>query len=145
MNKDFEVLQLELAWLVRYISSLTPNQTERTLDRSGFLILQYIEAQGSAGIKELASYFKLDISTMSRQVRKLEQKDCLKRIPKPEDKRAFSLSLTTSGKDILDTYRDVKVKRIEELFGHWKDQDLKDFSRLLEKANKDIRRGKPRD
>jgi len=142
MKKDFEILQLELASLVRYISSLTPNQTELMLDRSGFLILQNIEEKGPAGIKELADYFKLDISTMSRQVRSLEKKDCLKRNPKPEDKRAFTLSLTAKGEDMLNTYRDIKVNRIKELFGHWEDQDLKDFSSLLQKANDAIRKSK---
>lgn len=139
MNKKYEDLQLELASLVRYITSLTPSQTGRMLDRSGFLILQHIDARGTASIKELATYFKLDISTMSRQVRSLEQKEYLARRTNPSDKRAHFLTVTSSGMEQLTTYRSVKSKRIQQLFGEWDEKSLKQFTSLLRKANEEFR------
>ncbi|WLV24370.1 MarR family transcriptional regulator [Aciduricibacillus chroicocephali] len=139
MDKKFEDLQLELASLVRYITSLTPSQTGRMLDRSGFLILQHIDSKGTASIKELATYFKLDISTMSRQVRSLEQKDYLARRPNPSDKRAHFLTVTSSGKEQLNAYRTLKSKRIQQLFGEWDEESLKQFTRLLQRANEEFR------
>lgn len=139
MSKKFSDLQLELAALVRYISSLTPNKTSDMLDRSGFLILQHIYSEGTASIKGVATYFKLDISTMSRQVRSLEQKKYISRSPNPADKRAHFLTVTQKGVERLTKYRDLKTKKIEHLFGHWEETDIQAFTRLLHMANEDIR------
>jgi len=138
-NQIYATLQLELATLVRHIAALTPNETPGNLDRSGFLILHHLKTNGPSGIKAIANHFKLDISTASRQARVLEAKNCVYRMPNPNDKRAYTLAVTDKGEADLASYRKAKIARIQQLFGSWDETDLTEFARLLEKSNQAIR------
>ena len=53
-------------------------------------------------ISELSNLLGIDISTMSRNVNKLELLELVKREKKSEDGRTFILSLTPSGAELVD-------------------------------------------
>jgi len=133
-EKIFEDVQLELAALVRNITSVTSDKT-LGLDRSGYLILHHLIENGAAGTKAIAHHFRLDISTASRQARALEEKGYVYRIPNPEDKRAYAFDITQAGSAQFEAYKQFKVLRIQKLLTGWSEAELHQFSKLLQKSN----------
>ncbi|MGZ4135559.1 MAG: MarR family winged helix-turn-helix transcriptional regulator [Tumebacillaceae bacterium] len=94
---SLELLEYELAILVRRITSMANEKKFGNLDRSAYLLLHKITAHSSAGVKMLAEELKLDISTVSRQLAALEQKGYVHRTPDPTDGRALLFQITELG------------------------------------------------
>ena len=136
---SLEMVELELAILIRRTTSISNNKKLGNLDRSAYLILRRIKAKGAVGVKVLADEFKLDISTVSRQAAALEQKDYLYRIPDPLDGRAYSLQLTEQGEKELFDYKQARLERVAELLEDWSDEERELFGVLLEKFNQSFK------
>ncbi|WP_026566885.1 MarR family winged helix-turn-helix transcriptional regulator [Bacillus sp. UNC41MFS5] len=134
-----EMIELELAILIRRTTSISSNKKLGNLDRSAYLILRRINEKGAVGVKVLADEFKLDISTVSRQAAALEHKDYLYRIPDPLDGRAYSLQLTELGAKELFDYQQARLKRVAELLEDWSDEERELFGVLLEKFNRSFK------
>ncbi|WHY69141.1 MarR family transcriptional regulator [Neobacillus sp. SuZ13] len=136
---SLEMIELELAILIRRTTSISSNKKLGNLDRSAYLILRRINEKGAVGVKVLADEFKLDISTVSRQAAALEHKDYLYRIPDPLDGRAYSLQLTELGAKELFDYQQARLKRVAELLEDWSDEERELFGVLLEKFNRSFK------
>lgn len=134
-EQSLEMIELELAILIRRTTSIATNKKIGNLDRSAYLLLHQIASRGSAGVKALAGEFQLDISTVSRQAAALEQKGYLYRIPDPLDGRAYSLQITELGTKELTEYKQARMERISELIKGWSDEERKSFGQLLKKFN----------
>ncbi len=140
MEKNLnEKIILELATLVRYMTSVTTYKNDSNLDRSAYLLLNHIVSHGPTGVKALAEEFGLNVSTVSRQSAALEQKGYLLRVPDPVDGRAFSFQITAVGKKELKHYRQVRRARIDEIFRDWSVEERETFGELLGKFNRDFR------
>ncbi|MBS4175280.1 MarR family transcriptional regulator [Bacillus sp. FJAT-49736] len=132
---SLETIQFELATLVRYITSVTPDKRNSDLDRSGYLLLHNISFCGSAGVKTLAKEYHLDISTVSRQAAALESKGYVYKVPDPLDKRAYFYQITESGKVELEKYKQERVEKLKGLINGWSDEERQQFGKLLNKFN----------
>lgn len=131
-----ETIELEMAILIRRITSMTAVKKFGNLDRSAYLLLHQISAHGSAGVKALADELHLDISTVSRQVSALEQKGYVYRIPDPLDGRAYNLQITEMGIKKLVDYKQARLNKIKELLKDWSDEECQSFGKLLHKFNR---------
>ncbi|MCM3116778.1 MarR family transcriptional regulator [Neobacillus sp. MER 74] len=136
---SLELIELELAILIRRTTSISSNKKLGNLDRSAYLILRRINEKGAVGVKVLADEFNLDISTVSRQAAALEHKEYLYRIPDPLDGRAYSLQLTELGATELFDYQQARLKRVAELLEDWSDEERELFGVLLEKFNRSFK------
>ena len=132
---SLETIQFELATLVRYITSVSPDKRNSDLDRSGYLLLHNISFRGSAGVKTLANEYHLDISTVSRQAAALEAKGYVYKIPDPMDKRAYFYEITESGTKELGKYRAERVNNLKKLLNGWSDEERQQLGELLKKFN----------
>jgi len=136
MNKQsLESLEIEMAILVRRLTSLTSDKKIGNLDRSAYLLLHQISTHGCAGVRTLADAFQLDISTVSRQAAALEQKEYVYRIPDPQDRRAYALQITDLGKQELVEYKQARSDRLKEVLKDWSDEECQAFAQLLKKFN----------
>jgi DNA-binding MarR family transcriptional regulator len=138
MKMDFnslEILEYELAILVRRVTSMANEKKFGNLDRSAYLLLHQITAHGSAGVKALANKFNLDISTVSRQVAALEQKGYVHRTPDPSDGRAQLFQVTELGCQEFTHAKQERMARVEERLKNWSDEDRFLFAELLKKFN----------
>ncbi|WP_168118875.1 MarR family transcriptional regulator [Paenibacillus sp. HB172176] len=131
-----ENIELQLAILIRRVTSATSSRKFGSLDRASYLLLHQISSHGSAGVKALAEEFRLDISTVSRQTAVLEQKKYVYRIPDPMDGRAYSLHITELGAELLAETRLARSRRIAELTQTWPSEEQQLFGELLEKFNR---------
>ncbi|MUT66470.1 MarR family winged helix-turn-helix transcriptional regulator [Paenibacillus sp. NEAU-GSW1] len=134
--KALETIEVELALLVRRITSITASKKIGSLERSAYLLLHQIASHGSAGVKALSDEFRLDISTVSRQAAALEQKGYVERIPDPQDGRAYSLQITKLGAKELIENREARIARIEALVKDWTDEEREQFGSLMKKFNR---------
>ena len=137
-EQSLEMIELELAILIRRSTSNTNNKKLWNLDRSAYLLLRRIATKGAVGVKVLAGEFQLDISTVSRQAAALEQKGYLFKIPDPLDGRAYSFQITELGTKELIEYKQARLERIEELLNDWPDEECKVFGQLLQKFNQSL-------
>lgn len=66
-------------------------------------VLMYLKSKDGASMGELAQAVGLKITSMSGLVDRMEAKGLLKRIRSETDRRSFSITLTSEGKDVLKT------------------------------------------
>ncbi|WP_306010704.1 MarR family winged helix-turn-helix transcriptional regulator [Paenibacillus sp. P46E] len=135
MDHSIDVIELEMAILVRRLVSMTTYRKIGNLDRSAYLLLHQIASHGSAGVKALSDEFHLDISTVSRQAAALEQKGYVKRIPDPVDGRAYSLEMTDTGEEVLNENKQARQESIGKMLCTWSDGERVIFGELLRKFN----------
>ncbi len=135
MNNTVDVIELEMAILVRRLVSMTTYKKIGNLDRSAYLLLYQIDSHGSAGVKALSDEFHLDISTVSRQAAALEQKGYVRRIPDPIDGRAYSLEMTEAGLEVLNENKKARQDSIGKMLSNWSDGERLIFGELLRKFN----------
>jgi DNA-binding MarR family transcriptional regulator len=103
------------------------------LDRAGITLLAALDATADARPSDVAVTVGLDLSTVSRQTRQLEQLGLLSRRPDGADGRASRLSLTARGRDSLATIRARRAEMLGEVFSDWPDTDRHNFLRLLDR------------
>ncbi|HEX6508520.1 MAG TPA: MarR family transcriptional regulator [Chloroflexota bacterium] len=111
-----------------------------TLDRSAYLLLAELEANGPLGITALAQTFHLDISTASRQTAALEAKGLVERLPHPADARVNLLRITQLGQTQLDATRVARLEFLSELLDDWSEDDRRQFGANLLRFNQALAR-----
>jgi DNA-binding MarR family transcriptional regulator len=101
------------------------------LDRAGVTLLGALDAAADARPSDIAVTVGLDLSTVSRQIRQLEQLGLLSRRPDGTDGRASRLSLTDRGRHSLALVRARRAEMLGQVFGDWPDAERHEFLRLL--------------
>lgn len=134
-------IERELTLLVRRAMKLrveVPDRDGQTLDRSSYAILARLHHCGSSRLTALAHAFDLDVSTVSRQVQSLAQAGLVERATDPVDRRAVLLTLTATGRHVVDASRARRHQRLVTVFERWPAEDRDVFARLLEQFNADM-------
>jgi DNA-binding MarR family transcriptional regulator len=127
LEKAFRLLGTRIfASSVRELRMVHPG-----LDRAGITLLGAVDATADARPSDVAATVGLDLSTVSRQIRQLEQLGLLSRRPDGADRRASRLSLTARGRDSLAMVRTRRAEMLGEVFGDWPDAERHEFLRLL--------------
>ncbi|NRD79233.1 MarR family transcriptional regulator [Bacillus sp. BRMEA1] len=134
-EKSIEMIELELAILIRRITHASNKKMNGHLDRSAYLLLHQIATFGAAGVKALSAQFQLDISTVSRQAAVLEQKGYLYKIPDPTDRRAYTFQITELGLKELNETKRLRMNLVGEITSNWSDEEREMLGRLLKKYN----------
>ena len=80
--------------------------------------LESLVKYGPLSLSELAAQIHLDISTASRMIDILEEKELLQRSPDPEDARAMMLEVTTEGREKFEQIEAMAVERMKLLLGN---------------------------
>ncbi|MCR2806406.1 MarR family winged helix-turn-helix transcriptional regulator [Paenibacillus soyae] len=141
MNNDaLATIELELAFLIRRLTSITAAKQGGNLDRAAYLLLHHIHVQGSAGVKQLGEQLQLDISTVSRQASVLEQKGYVAKVPDESDGRAYFYRMTELGTDELLSYRQSRLASIASLVEGWSEDECGQFAGLLSKFNEAVKK-----
>lgn len=132
---SIETIELELAILVRRVTSVTSDRKNRNLDRAAYLLLHQVSARGLSGVKTLADEFQLDVSTVSRQAAVLEKKGYLYKVPDPQDGRAYFYQITEMGENQLVEYKQARINSITTMLNDWSNEERQSFGHLLKKFN----------
>jgi DNA-binding MarR family transcriptional regulator len=119
----------------------SPRRRRRILRASGVAIapaslsvLQLLGRRGSAAPSDLARWLELDASTVSRQLRPLEENGLVVRSTGDSpDKRVARFSLTDAGRQILSNVHAVGEHDLEVALTGFSADDRRDLADLLER------------
>ena len=94
----------ELAMAIyRVVQRVKQAPHDDPVDRSAIIILARLHEHGALRLSDLASHLCLDVSTVSRHARTLEDRGYASRAEDPTDGRAVRLTMTASGQAVLET------------------------------------------
>lgn len=133
-NESIDILESEMTTLARRITMLAKENKGDT-DRSTYLLLRILADYGDSGVKKLATILQLDVSTVSRQAALLERNQLITKVPNPIDKRSYYYQISAAGKQKLLFYKNKRKDFFVNLLADWSEQELEDFSQLLQKFN----------
>jgi DNA-binding MarR family transcriptional regulator len=131
------LLEQELTLLARHQISSSQHQPDLDLDRSAYQLLSRLEL-GPLSLGGLAEAFKLDVSTVNRQVAALRSKDLVERIDDPRGGVAKLLRPTGRGLTLLRQDREVRHGHVAQVLEHWDATDVDQLGALLARFNMSI-------
>lgn len=100
-----------------------------------FSMLDLMAERGPVRGADLAAYFMLDKSTVSRQVGSLEKLGFIVREADPEDHRGQLLRLTGDGERAVGDATERRQRAFRARFTDWEDEDLGRLAGYLSRYN----------
>jgi DNA-binding MarR family transcriptional regulator len=98
---------------------------------AGLTALRSIDRHGPIVVSDLARRVRVDLSTMSRQLRPLENLDLIARDTDPEDGRVAWLTVTGKGRRLLGRVDQAVVDDFGAALADWPEQDRARLAHLL--------------
>jgi len=113
----------------------------KQMDQSGehgrIAVLILLSRLGRMRPSAIAKELMLDLSTVSRHLRALEDEGHLVRTADPDDKRAFQVGLTERGDALMAEFWQARVAAFQEALAHWSGQDVRTLAELLDRFVRD--------
>lgn len=110
----------------------------RELSANDVHLLRTVIAQGPVRASDLASWQGVDKSTISTQVRRLEERDLVVRRPDPADRRAVLFSATARGRRLRRRMDAAGATLFGELLHGWADADRQALGALLDRFSRQL-------
>ena len=131
------LLEQELTLLARHQLASTQHVPDLALDRSGYQLLSRLE-YGALTLKQLAAAFRLDVSTVNRQIAALRRKGLVERVPDPDGGLARLLRPTPAGLELLAADRTTRHRQVQQVLAGWDAAEVAELHRLLARFNASI-------
>ncbi|MDO5499777.1 MAG: MarR family transcriptional regulator [Propionibacteriaceae bacterium] len=112
-------------------------------DQVGYWVVHMLAQQGPIRNSELATVCGLDASTVSRQVRHLEEAGVVQRCPDPADGRAQLLSLSPAGEQRVAAAKARRLAIVTERLTDWSAEDVTTLATLLTRLAREITETSP--
>jgi DNA-binding MarR family transcriptional regulator len=106
-------------------------QHDDPVDRSAIIILARLREHATLRLSDLAGQLCLDVSTVSRHARTLEDRGYVTRADDPDDGRAVQLTMTQSGRAVLETAFRNRRAWLERSLADWSPAERDDLARSL--------------
>lgn len=113
------------------------------IDPAAYACLFRLIHDGPMRSSALAEAMYADPSTVSRQVTQLVERGHVERRPDPTDGRASVLAVTDDGREAALRIRTLRNEKLCQVVGDWPLDDLRDFTRLLDRFVEDYERMRP--
>lgn len=118
---------------------LRTRHPEDQADPSTFALVKMLMCHEEMRVSDLAHRLGLDASTVSRQIKQLEDKDIVERTADPADGRASLVRLTEHGTTHMKAAFQRRFLRIKAAVDPWSDDDKFHLRILLNRLAKDLR------
>ena len=105
--------------------------TGAALSSTDSWILERVVTSGPVRMSRLAEWLSVDKSTMTTEVRRLQDAGLVTREPDPSDRRAVLVSATEEGRVAIRLHREVAQNVYGTLVGKWAEPDRTELARLL--------------
>ena len=105
------------------------------LEPAAYGLMARLDEAGTQRATDLAGYFGVGKSTMSRQLRALEALGLVAREPDPQDRRASLVRLTEEGRTRFSHVRGARRDRYRRKLRTWDRSDIRALGRLLHRLN----------
>jgi DNA-binding MarR family transcriptional regulator len=117
---------------------LRSRHPEDLVDPSTFPLARHLMATEALRVSDLACRVELDVSTVSRQIKHLEDKGYIERTADPDDGRASLVRLTDEGTSTMRAAMQRRLDRISTALAHWSDQDREALQSMLTRLAADL-------
>jgi len=121
-----------LAGLIDILGGLKRRAGERE-DPATVFLLRHLREPPARRITELAECSRLDISTVSRHVKSLEEAGHIIRIEDPDDRRVSRLLITEQGRALYDAAMAARSAALDRGLSTWSEQERRTLARLITK------------
>jgi DNA-binding MarR family transcriptional regulator len=109
------------------------------VDPSTFPLAKQLLCHDAMRVSDLAAKVGLDASTVSRQIKQLEDKSIVERTHDPADGRASLVKLSDEGRATMQEAFRRRFERIKDVLGPWSDRDRYELQSLLTRLADDLR------
>ncbi|MCP1309638.1 MarR family winged helix-turn-helix transcriptional regulator [Paenibacillus tyrfis] len=131
-----EIAQLNQLWTDIYYR-LRYNHKEKITHQS-IRIMQVIQKENEAGIKDIAEAMELSHNTASEHIKRLLEKQYVCKARSKADERKVILKLTETGNEVLHRHSSLDEEKLELLFAEMTEEERQSvidaFTLLKEKA-----------
>jgi DNA-binding MarR family transcriptional regulator len=117
---------------------LRTRHPEDQVDPSTFPLAKQLMQHDAMRVSDLAAKVELDASTVSRQIKQLEDKGIVERAADPADGRASLVQLTESGRECLQAAFRRRFERIKASLEPWSEEDRTTLQHLLVRLAGDL-------
>jgi DNA-binding MarR family transcriptional regulator len=134
-------LELTFRLLGRRVYRTSPGQLRAVcpgLDKASLPLLAALEDHDEVRPSDVAAAVELDLSTVSRHLRQMEQFGLVERRPDGADGRACRIRLTARGRQSLSAVRASRAATLDDVFRGWPDVDRRRMQRLLDRLLADL-------
>jgi DNA-binding MarR family transcriptional regulator len=133
-------IEAQVAMLLRLSERTRRSVTRRPgdLERSAYLVLGVLAADGAVSVNAIADALRLDPSTVTRQVLAMEQAGHVVRSTDPSDGRVTLVEPTPEGLASLTETREVRARMYGDILSGWPAADRAELARLLTRLNLDV-------
>jgi DNA-binding MarR family transcriptional regulator len=122
----------------RVLPGLAERSGGKRLTRATFELLAVIHRYGPLKVSELVQRVGVDQSTVSRQIRPLEELGLAVRSEDPSDRRVAWLDVTDAGRDLMLKVRSRVNRNVEAALTTWSPADRETFGKLLERFRQSV-------
>jgi DNA-binding MarR family transcriptional regulator len=110
---------------------------EKTPEHGRISVLFVLGKVGPMRASALAKEAGLDLSTVSRHLRTLEEEGYVVKSADPDDKRAFQVGVTERGHDFVERFWCERANAIREALSAWPADDVRALTNLLDRFVRD--------
>lgn len=108
------------------------------IDRGTLAVLSELAVRGPSRPSALAGALRLDLSTISRHLRGLEDQRLVERSPDPKDARAHDVHVLPAGQLVLSQAFRARADVINAAVSAWEPSDREQLGHLLERLTHDF-------
>jgi DNA-binding MarR family transcriptional regulator len=119
--------------LLRVMQALKQAQHDDPVDRSAVIILARLKEEGTLRLSDLAGHLCLDVSTVSRHARALEERGYVARADDPTDGRAVRLTLAEPGRAVLEAAFRNRQAWLDRSLADWTPAERHDLAVQLDR------------
>lgn len=123
MRKAFRTIDAKVSETFKQ-DDLTPTQ---------FSVLDVLYSKGPMKIGELMESILATSGNMTVVIRNMEKKGWATRHTCPDDKRAYLVTLTDAGRQVIERALSLHIEKIEETFSVLTEEEQEELIRLLKK------------
>lgn len=116
------------------------SEGEALLERSTYGILCLLDDEGPQRLGAIAQRFRLDPSTITRQVQAVVRLGLAEKVTDPSDRRASVLSLTEGGQETVAEARTRRRGMLDALLSEWTADEREEFLRAITRFNETVDR-----
>jgi DNA-binding MarR family transcriptional regulator len=130
MQPDKEDVQ-QLVIALFTVNSSLDRARRRSTPASTLAVLQIVAAHQGISPSEIASDLDLHQSSITRQVRTLEDAGYVTVTINPQDRRSCHITLTEAGQDELNRLTQIGLGRFAQFVADWDAEEVRTLTRLL--------------
>jgi DNA-binding MarR family transcriptional regulator len=136
LERTFRLLGRRIYWpSLRGVGAVDQN-----IDRASVPVLGVLEMKGDLRPSDLAAALELDPSTVSRQLRQLEDLQLVHRTADQSDGRASRIGLTDEGRAALNAVRIARAALLEAVLVDWSETQRQQLHDLLDHLSESLER-----